>query len=144
MARVVGVHAFGPFYLSHLCAPLMRDRPRGDIIMISSVATKNWQANGSPYNMGKAASEALAYTLYKEEVQYGTRVNIVAPGLVETEMGRRLSKARGTDNIRDLDEISPFGHVCAPEDVANVVRYLVSNQNSYVTGERIYVNGGAI
>lgn len=143
MERVVRVHAFGPFYLSHLCAPLMRDRPRGDIIMISSAGTKRWMANGSPYNMGKAALEALANGLYKEELRHGTRVNIVAPGIVETDMGRRLVKARGVDDIHDMDATSPFGHVCTPEDVANVVRFLVSEQNSYVTGERIYVDGGS-
>lgn len=142
MERVVRVHAFGSFYMSHLVAPLLRERERGDIIMISSAGTRRWMANGSPYNMGKAAIEALAYGLYKEELEYGTRVNIVAPGVVETDMGRRLVKARGIDNIRDMDADMPFGHVCTPEDVANVVRYLVSEQNSYLTGERIYVDGG--
>jgi NAD(P)-dependent dehydrogenase (short-subunit alcohol dehydrogenase family) len=66
----------------------------------------------------------------------------VAPGLVETEMGRRLARAtRGVEDLRDIDESSPFEHVCQPEDVANVVRYLVSDANSYVTGERVYVDG---
>lgn len=142
MERVVRVHAFGSFYMAHLVAPLLRERPRGDIIMISSAGTRRWMANGSPYNMGKAAIEALAYGLYKEELEYGTRVNIVAPGVVETDMGRRLVKARGVDDMRDMDADMPFGHVCTPEDVANVVRYLVSEQNSYLTGERIYVDGG--
>ncbi|MBL9097235.1 MAG: SDR family NAD(P)-dependent oxidoreductase, partial [Alphaproteobacteria bacterium] len=67
MARVVGVHAFAPFYLSKLVLPQMRSQKRGDIIMISSVATLSWAPRGAPYNMGKAAEEALAYTLAKEE-----------------------------------------------------------------------------
>src|SRR4029079_3038222 len=67
MERVVRTHAFGPFYLSKLVLPSMRTRPRGDIVMISSAATQAFAGNGSPYNMGKAASEALAWTLYKEE-----------------------------------------------------------------------------
>ena len=75
------------------------------------------------------------------------KVNIVAPGIVETDMGRRLVKAtRMVEDIREIDATSPFGHVCQPEDVANVVRYLVSTSNSYITGEKIYVDGlaGAI
>jgi NAD(P)-dependent dehydrogenase (short-subunit alcohol dehydrogenase family) len=94
--------------------------------------------------MGKAALEALAYTLAKEEQRNGIRVNIVAPGLVETEMGRRLVKgAAGVDDIRTLDKMSPFGRVCQPEDVAGVVRFLVSDKAGYVSGQRLYVDGGA-
>ena len=93
--------------------------------------------------MGKNAMEALAYTLAKEERPFGVRVNIVAPGLVETEMGKRLIKAtQGVQDIRSLDESMPFGRVCQPQDVANVVQFLVSDQNSYLTGERLYCDGG--
>src|SRR5262249_35160025 len=66
MERVVRIHAFGPHYLCKLVIPQMRKLGRGDIIMISSVATRNMGANGAPYNMGKAAMEALALTLAKE------------------------------------------------------------------------------
>jgi len=143
MQRVVACHAFGPHYLSKLIIPKMREQKRGDIVMISSVATRSLGAFGAPYNMGKCAMEALAFTLAKEERPYGIRVNIVAPGLVETEMGRRLMKATaGVKDLRDLDRVMPFGRVCQPEDVANVVRFLVSDSNSYLTGERIYCDGG--
>lgn len=143
MARVVGVHAFAPFYLSKLALPQMRGQKRGDIIMISSVATLGFAARGAPYNMGKAALEALAFTLAKEERPNNIRVNVVAPPLTDTDMGQRLAKSRGVAQIHDLDARAPFGHVCAPEDIANVVRYLVSDQNSYVSGEKITVHGAA-
>lgn len=143
MERVVRTHAFGPHYLSKLVLPSMRTRPRGDIIMISSAATRGNAGNGAPYNMGKAAMEALALTLFKEERKNGIHVNIVAPGLVETEMGTRLARATaGVQDMRDLDATSPFGRVCQPEDIANVVRYMVSDGASYLTGQRIYVDGG--
>ncbi len=145
MERVVRTHAFGPFYLSKLVLPSMRTQPRGDIVMISSVATSNMAGNGSPYNMGKAAMEALAQTLFKEERKNNIHVNIVAPGLVETEMGRRLAGAmRGRKDLdmRELDATSPFGRVCQPEDVANAVLFLLSDRASYLTGQRITVDGG--
>jgi NAD(P)-dependent dehydrogenase (short-subunit alcohol dehydrogenase family) len=144
LERVVRTHALAPHYLSKLVLPSMRARPRGDIIMISSTATGLLPANSGPYNMGKAAMEALAATLSKEELQHGIRVNVVAPGLVETEMGRRLVKAtRAVDDMRKLDAAMPFGHVCSPEEVADVVRFFVSDAARYVTGQRLYVDGGA-
>jgi 3-oxoacyl-[acyl-carrier protein] reductase len=143
LERVIRTHAIAAHHLCRLLVPAMRDRGRADIVMISSVATLNMNANGAPYNMGKAALEALALTLAKEEREHGIRVNIVAPGLVETEMGLRLAKAvAGVKDLRQLDAVMPFGRVCQPEDVANVVRFLVSTGNSYVTGEKINVHGG--
>jgi len=143
LERVIRIHAIGPHHLCQLVLPSMREQPRGDIIMISSTATLHHNANGAPYNMAKAAMEALALTLSKEERPNGIRVNIVAPGLVETEMGRRLMKAAaGIDDLRELDETMPFGRVCQPEDVANTVRFLVSAGAGYLTGEHINVHGG--
>ena len=150
MIRVVTTHALGPHHLSRLALPSMRERVkevgRGDIVMISSVATSKMNANGAPYNMGKAAMEALAFTLAKEERPNGIHVNVVAPGLVETDMGVRLARSftgdRGLEDLRSLDSSSPFGRVCQPLDVANVVLWLCSEGAGYVTGQRIECNGG--
>jgi NAD(P)-dependent dehydrogenase (short-subunit alcohol dehydrogenase family) len=142
LARVIGAHALGPHFLCQLVLPGMGSRPRGDIIMISSTATMFMAANGAPYNMGKAAMEALALTLAKEERRNGVRVNVVAPGLVETDMGRRLVKAMGVEDIATMHAGSPFGRVCQPSDVAAVVRFLVSDQAGYVSGQRIRVDAG--
>ena len=100
LRRVVATHAFGSHYLAKLVIPKMRTLGRGDIVMISSIASRGLAANGGPYNMAKAAMEALAVTLSHEERPHGIRVNIVAPGLVETEMGRRLMRA--TAGISDM------------------------------------------
>ena len=69
----------------------------------------------------------------------------MAPGLVETEMGRRLIQAiRGDGDLRKLDPSMPFRHVCTPQEIASVVRFLVSGAAGYVTGQRIYVDGGGL
>jgi 3-oxoacyl-[acyl-carrier protein] reductase len=141
--RLLAAHAVGPHHLCRLVLPGMREQPRGDIVFISSVATDHMAANGAPYNMAKAAMEALAMTLAKEEQRHGIHVNVVAPGLVETEMGRRLVKAGGVEDISTLHPHMPFGRVCQPEDVAAVVRFLVSDAAGYVTGTRVRVDGGA-
>jgi NAD(P)-dependent dehydrogenase (short-subunit alcohol dehydrogenase family) len=142
MERVVRVHAFGPHYLCKLVLPHMRKEKRGDIIMISSVATRGMGANGAPYNMGKAAMEALALTLAKEERKHNIRTNIVAPSLTVTEMGIRLTKAVTGGDIHKLDANSPFGRVSVPEDVAAAVTWLVSDANPYANGQKINIDGG--
>ena len=141
--KLMRIHALGPHELCKLLLPGMREQERGDIVMVSSMATKYNAAGGGPYNMGKAAMEALAFTLAAEERRHGVRVNVVAPGLVETEMGRRLMKATaGVDDLRQIDDQMPFGRVCQPEDIANTIRHIVSDRSAYITGQRIGVDGG--
>jgi len=141
--RLFRVHALGAFVIAKHLVPQMRERERGDIVFISSAATTYMAGNSSPYNMAKAAMEALARTLAKEERRHGIHVNVVAPGLVDTEMGRRLARATaGAEDIRELDAGSPFGHVCSPEEVADVVRFVVSDAAGYMTDQRIVVDGG--
>ncbi|MEI8301676.1 MAG: SDR family oxidoreductase [Burkholderiales bacterium] len=142
--RVMAVHVWGPFHLCQALVPQMRGLGRGDIVMISSVATRRFAANGAPYSMAKAAMEALAVTLAKEERSHGIRTHIVSPTLTDTEMGRRLARARGSADIRTLDASSPFGRVSVPEDVAAVVAFLVSSANPYVNGQNIAVDGGGL
>lgn len=144
--RLLRIQAVGPHQLTRAVLPGMRDCARGDVVVISSVAAHALQANGAPYNMAKAALEAFAHTLAKEEARHGIHVNIVAPGLVSTDMGDRLAKAltRGAhEHAADLDDTFPFGHVCRPEEIADVVTFLVSAQAGYLTGQRIVVDGGA-
>ncbi len=145
--RLIRIHAVGPHHLCRLALPMLRDRAlargRADIVFISSVATDTHGPNGAPYNMAKAAMESLAFTLAKEEVANNIHVNVIAPGLVVSDMGRRLAKAAtGVTDIHDLDARFPFGRVCEPEDVARVVGFVCSDAAGYITGERIRVNGG--
>jgi 3-oxoacyl-[acyl-carrier protein] reductase len=143
LEALMRIHALGPHELCKRVLPGMREQARGDIVMVSSMATKYNAAGGAPYNMGKAAMEALAFTLAAEERRFGIRVNVVAPGLVETEMGRRLIKATsGIEDLRQLDEQMPFGRVCQPEDIANTIRHIVSDRSAYTTGQWIGIDGG--
>jgi len=143
LQKLMCVHAFGPHHLCQALIPSLRQHGRSDIVFISSTATEYQPAGGAPYNMAKSAMESLALSIAKEERPNGIRVNIVAPGLVATEMGRRLVKARdGLDEIDDLAPTMPFGRVCSPQDVADAVTWVVSDRASYITGQRIRVDGG--
>lgn len=143
--KVVKVDAFGAFHCSAAVLPHMRTRPRGDIVVISSVASSSHMPGGAPYNVAKAAVEELAFTLAREEAPHGIHVNVVAPGLVVSEMGARLVKAiTGSADVEALDPQFPFGHVCRPEEVGALVAALCGPAGSYVTGQRIAVDGGGI
>ena len=101
-------------------------------------------ANSAPYNMAKAALEALAWTLAKEERRNGIHVNVVAPGLVDTEMGRRLVKgAMGVDDIRTMDERSRVRSRVLAGGGGRRGALRGVGAASYVTGQRIGVDGGA-
>jgi NAD(P)-dependent dehydrogenase (short-subunit alcohol dehydrogenase family) len=142
--RVLMTHAIGAHRLIQRLLPAMRERARADVIAISSSELVHMRAHGAPYNMAKAALEALALTLAKEEIGNGIRVNIVAPGLVATDMGDRLVKAKlGLQDTGALDASQPLGRVTRPEDIARVVRFLASGDAAFVTGQRIVVDGGA-
>jgi 3-oxoacyl-[acyl-carrier protein] reductase len=143
MLKLYHHHVMSCLYLVRLLVPQMRTLARGDVIMISSVAAQALGANGGTYNVAKAGMEALAFTLAKEERRYGIRVNVVAPGLVETDMTRTLmARTRGIEDLRQLDEGSPFGFMCQPEDIGGAVAFLCSESARYITNQRITVSGG--
>ena len=134
-------HVMGAIWSTKAVLDSMRERGAGYIILITSVATKQHGANSAPYSMAKAAMESLMLVLSREEGPNGVRVNAIAPGLIETEMGRRLSAAHGSD-IKDLYSVHPFGRVGQPEDIGNLAAFLCSEEGSYISGQVIYVDGG--
>lgn len=142
--RLLAVHAQSAHRLAQLVLPGMRQAARGDVIVISSSELTAMRAGGAPYNMAKAALEAFALTLAHEEAGHGIRVNIVAPGLVATDMGDKLVQAKlGLSGTAELDAAQPFGRVTRPADVGAVVAFLASAAAGQVTGQRVVVDGGA-
>ncbi len=140
---LMATHTFGLVRIVQRLLPAMRESARADVVVISSSEVAHMRPNCAPYNAAKAALEAVAMTLAKEEIAHGVRVNVVAPGLVDTDMGRRLVEAAlGKDEVAELDAEQPLGRVCRPADVGAVVRFLVSADGEMVTGQRIVVDGG--
>ena len=140
---LLGANLWGPIHMCRALVPHMREAERSDVIMISSVAAQSMGARMGTYSVGKAGMEALAHTLAQEERSNGMRVNIVAPGLVDTDMGRKLiSLLTGNDDMRLRDADAPFGFVCTPDDIAASVVHLCSEDGRYITNQRITVSGG--
>jgi len=141
--KLMDVHVFGALHLTQAVLPHMRTQERGDIHFISSLAPALCPPGHGPYVMAKASLEGIAKVLAKEEQPNNIRVNIIALGLVETEMGRRIVKATLGKDIRELYPDMPFGRVCKPSDVGNLSAFLCSDQGSYISGHTIHVDGGA-
>ena len=138
--KIMKSNIYGPFNCIKEVLPLMREQNGGHIVSISSYITRINPVTGGPYAVAKAGLDTLSRVLANEETSNNIHVNCVAPGLVETDMGRKLV---GVDDLKTVYEQHPFGRVCQPEDVANMVLYLVSEEGSYIQGQVIYVCGMA-
>ncbi|MFQ5934078.1 MAG: SDR family NAD(P)-dependent oxidoreductase [Dehalococcoidia bacterium] len=143
MHRLLNIHLFGALHFARALIPHMRSHERADVHLISSAATLGNQAGHVPYATAKACLETLGRCMAKEERRYGTRVNVIAPGLVETELGRRLVRATvGVENIKELYPQYPFGRICQPSDIGNLCVFLASEEGEYISGHVIYLDGG--
>ena len=143
MRRVMDVHLFGSLHFARALLPCMREQKRADVHFISSTSPFRAEAGHGPYATAKACLEALAMSMAKDERQRGIRVNVIAPGVVETEMGKRLIKfTRGVEDIKEIYPEYPFGRVCQPEDVAKLSAFLASEDGGYISGHVIHMDGG--
>ncbi|MGE4324323.1 MAG: SDR family NAD(P)-dependent oxidoreductase [Sphingobium sp.] len=143
MHRLMDTHCMGAFALTQAALPHLRAARPGHVLFISSTATATLSAGTGPYTMAKAAIEAMSVVWAKELCRENIFMNVLGPSLTATEMGFRLARAfTGVNAIEQLDSQMPFGHVCRPEEVAEAAIFLVSPANSYVSGQRVYVNGG--
>ncbi|MEM7365483.1 MAG: SDR family oxidoreductase [Pseudomonadota bacterium] len=139
---LLGANLYGPINMCRLLVPHMRAAERSDVIVISSIAAQALNPGFGVYSVSKAAVEAMAHTLAREEKQHGMRVNIIAPGLVDTDMGRRIVGATGgNEDLSGVAERSPFGFVCMPEDIAATVAHLCADDGRYITNQRITISG---
>jgi NAD(P)-dependent dehydrogenase (short-subunit alcohol dehydrogenase family) len=142
MRRIIDTHIFGAFYACKAALPHLRKNPRSDIYFISSMSPHMAPAGHGPYATAKAGLETMAKVMAKEEMKNNVRVNIIAAGVVDTEMGRRLVKHTLGDDMPKLHQQFPFGRVCTPEDVGNLIAFLASNEGGYVSGHTIFLDGG--
>lgn len=122
----------------HMTKPILREmirKKRGSIVSVSSLSALMPNRGQANYAAAKAGIIAASRSLASEVARFGVRVNVVAPGLIETDM----IKDAPVDQIK---QIIPMARLGKPQEVASVIRFLCSDDASYVTGQVIGINGG--
>jgi 3-oxoacyl-[acyl-carrier protein] reductase len=125
----------------HLCRAVIQSlvkRRSGSIVTLSSVAGVYGGAGQSNYSASKAGIIGFTRAIAKEYGKFGVRANSVAPGFIETDMTAELPEA-AREKYRGQIPLARFG---APEDVADLVSFLVSDRARYITGQVLGVDGG--
>ena len=135
--QVIDVHLNSFFILGRLFSKMMLTKRRGRIISIASISGETGQAGQSNYAAAKGGLIAASKSLARELGRRNILVNVVSPGLIDTEMIEKLP----LDKILPL---IPLGRVGKVKEISGVVRFLLSSDADYITGQVISVNGGMI
>ena len=139
--RVIAINLKGTFNCCKAVVEPMKRQGGGKIVNVSSISGKMGDITSAPgYGPSKAGGDALMKTLARQLAPYGIRANSVAPHAIETEMSAQWSEERRREIIAAI----PLGQLGRPEDVAQAVLFLASDAASFITGEILDVNGGAL
>ena len=137
-AAVFAVNVFGIVSMCRAVIPGMRERGWGRIVNFASMAGKDGNPKLSAYSASKAAVIGLTKSLGKELAKDGVIVNAIAPAVIETEMN-----ADTAPEVLDyITSLVPMGRMGQPEEVAELVGWLVSDQISFSTGAVYDISGG--
>ncbi|MDP9820319.1 SDR family NAD(P)-dependent oxidoreductase [Nocardioides massiliensis] len=142
---VMGVHLKGAFLMTKAAQAHFVEQRYGKVVNLSSVSA-NGSRGQANYSAAKAGVQGLTRTLAIELGPFGINVNAVAPGFVVTEMTDQTAarlKLSPEDFRAAAAEQNPVRRVGYPEDIAAVISFLASDEASYVTGQTVYVDGGA-
>jgi 3-oxoacyl-[acyl-carrier protein] reductase len=139
--RTIDINLKGCFYTTSAAVPYMKKQKHGNIIFMSSTAGQRGEAWHSHYAATKGALISLTKSLCPELAAYGIRVNCVAPGWVDTDMSH--DALTGPDGPGYVSLI-PLGRGATAEELAGPIVFLASEWASFITGEILNVNGGAV
>jgi len=135
---VINTNLSAVFRLSKVCLRGMMKARWGRIVNVSSVVGQMGNAGQTNYAATKAGVMGFARSLAKEVGSRNITVNSVAPGFIDTDMTKELTDEQKQHMLKNI----PLGRLGQPEEIAKVVKFLCSDDASYVTGETLHVNGG--
>ena len=140
--KIIESNLTGTFMCSRKAGKIMRDQKAGRIVSITSVAAHRASPGLNVYGIAKAGIEMMTKNLAAELAPDNIQVNAVAPGMVRTDFSKPFWSNQEIHDmvVKDI----PMGRIAEPEDVARVVLFLASDGASFVTGQTILVDGGAM
>jgi NAD(P)-dependent dehydrogenase (short-subunit alcohol dehydrogenase family) len=148
---IMNINAKAVFFATQAVLPTMIAQKRGAIVSLASMAGKIGSRTNLPYNASKAAVVSMTKSLALAHAADGIRVNCVCPGFVKTDMWTSVASEQGKLLGMSADEFTrhragtvPLGRMERPEDVANVIGFLVSSKSGYMTGQALSVDGGLV
>ena len=139
--KIIDSNLTGAFLCSRKAAMIMRERKRGKILNISSVAGTRAAPGMGIYGIAKAGIEMMTKVLALELSQYNIRVNAVAPGMVRTDFSKPFWS--NEEILAHAVKAIPLGRIAEAIDVVNLVVFLCSDVSDYITGQTIMVDGGS-
>ena len=137
-STVLRTNLDGAFHISRSVLFGMLRRRAGSLVMVSSVAGLSGKAGQANYSASKAGMHGLSASLSREVAPYGIRVNVVAPGFIDSDMTAALSPTARERAERSV----PMARFGRPDQVADAVSFLVSDRAAYITGAILPVDGG--
>lgn len=137
--NVIATNLTGSFAIARAALRPMLDAGAGRIVFVGSVVAGQSEFGSAAYSASKAAVHSLARSFAVEYGERGVSTNIVAPGWVATDMALDDIAALGEDGMR---RVNPMARAAAPEEIANVVAYLVTEAPAFLNGSTITVDGG--
>ena len=136
--ETISTNLYSAFAMTREVAPTMIHNKQGNIINISSIWGMVGASMETIYSITKAGIDALTKSLAKELGPSGIKVNSIAPGIIDTDMNKELTK----QELEEIKEEIPLGKIGTAQDIAKCVKWLI--EDTYTTGQVISVNGGWI
>lgn len=149
--NVIAVNIYGSFYTAKYVLPYMRAQRRGSIVFMGSDQSIVGKAQSSVYGLTKGAIGQLTKSTAIENAPFNIRVNCICPGTIDTPLLDKAVAKFATLNempepqVRELlDGLQPSNRIGKPEEIARVVAFLLSDENSFMTGSLVSADGGYV